>query len=59
MKSVSYPAQREAAEVQLLYAELMLEMFDLHIMELRDEQLETKRKGSVLRVMSLFIQIQI
>ena len=53
MKSVSYPIQREAAEVQLLCAELMLEMFELHLQELRDEQLEKKRKGSVLRVLYL------
>ena len=53
MRNFSLPVQREAAYIKMEYSELMLDMFQQHIEEERNKQLQEQRKGSVLRVSRL------
>lgn len=50
MKGISTPVQRELASVKMSLVELMLQMYTVFVDELRNEQMQNVRKGSVLRV---------
>ena len=50
IKSLSTPTSRECAELKMLSAEVMVEIFEQHMTEVRDRQTENLRKGAVVKV---------
>ena len=50
MQSVCSSAQRETTATKLDLVELMLEMYGLYVESERQAEMETERKGSIVRV---------
>ena len=50
MRAVSTPALRECIDVKLLCGDVMMEMFEQHMDEMRKKQMADMRKGSVVKV---------
>ena len=56
MRHLSTPVQRENVALKLDCADLMLDMFELHVEEERERRLEDLRKGYVRRTLEEYIK---
>ncbi|CAH1785035.1 unnamed protein product [Owenia fusiformis] len=50
LRNVSLPIHREAADIKVMYGEVMVEMFKQHATETREKQLEEERKEAVVKL---------